>query len=170
MRGLLAALAAGTIVGACSLEAQENKATAPPTLEAPAPAIEPVLPEAAFDQAAALEALRERIRGRENEPSSAVFEQVSVLKAMPAGRLLKIMEMGFSRSLGVSCTHCHVPERWESDEKAPKNTARDMWRMVEELNVDLLPAIRGLEDRRPTVNCTTCHRGEAKPALSLPPT
>lgn len=169
MRGLLAALAAGTIVGVCSLEAQETKPLAFPSLEVSPPVAESAQPEAPFDQEVALETLRERIRGRENEPSSAVFEQISVLKTIPAGRLLKIMELGFSRSLGVSCTHCHVPERWESDEKAPKNTARDMWRMVEELNVDLLPAIRGLEDRRPTVNCTTCHRGEAKPALSLAP-
>ena len=30
-----------------------------------------------------------------------------------------------------------------------------------------LSASEGLEERRPIVNCTTCHRGQLKPVLSL---
>ncbi len=29
--------------------------------------------------------------------------------------------------------------------------------------------IDGIKDREPRVNCTTCHRGQLKPALDLPP-
>ena len=31
-----------------------------------------------------------------------------------------------------------------------------------------LSAREGLKERRPIVDCTTCHRGQLKPALSLP--
>ena len=43
-----------------------------------------------------------------------------MVKNMPAGQLLRVMEMGYARSLGVNCTHCHVPDKWESEEKPAK--------------------------------------------------
>jgi hypothetical protein len=77
------------------------------------------------------------------------------------------MEMGYARSLGVNCTHCHVPDKWESEEKAPKQIAREMSSMVTRLNGELLAGIKNLKSETPTINCTTCHRGEIKPALNL---
>jgi hypothetical protein len=79
------------------------------------------------------------------------------------------MEFGFARSLGVDCTHCHVPDKWESEEKPQKQIARDMSAMATTINKDLLKNIKNLKDQNPIVNCTTCHRGEIKPALNLPP-
>jgi hypothetical protein len=129
----------------------------------------PTLPQAApFDQAAKLGELRRSLAGKENLPAEAVFKNVTILKGVPAGRLLAIMSMGFGRSLGVDCTHCHVADRWESDEKAAKRIARDMWAMTNAINADHLKRIEGLKDRSPVVNCTTCHRGAIKPALNLP--
>jgi len=32
---------------------------------------------------------------------------------------------------------------------------------------DYLKKMDGLKDRNPMVNCTTCHRGQLKPALNL---
>jgi len=68
----------------------------------------------------------------------------------------------------VTCTHCHVPEKWESDEKAQKPIAREMAGMMAKINGELLKGIKNLKSETPTVNCTTCHRGEVKPALNLP--
>lgn len=121
-----------------------------------------------FDQAAALAELRKRIAGREEKPASEVFVNIEMLKSVTAGRLLRVMEMGYSRSLGVNCTHCHTPGEWESDSKATKRIARDMMRMVSAINDDLLRKVPNLKSENPTVNCTTCHRRQTKPALNLP--
>lgn len=123
--------------------------------------------EAPFDQKATIERLRQSIAGKEEAPSSEVWKNVQVLKGVPAGRLLKIMEMGYSRSLGVDCAHCHDVARFESDDNKKKVIAREMAKMAADLNARVLPGIPGLESERPTVNCTTCHRGVVKPALDL---
>jgi len=121
-----------------------------------------------FDQQAAISKLREQIKGREQEPASSVFKNIQMLKTVPAGRLLAIMQMGYARSLGVDCTHCHVPDKWDSDEKPEKQIARDMNAMAAKINGDLLKNIKNLKSPTPTINCTTCHRGQVKPALNLP--
>jgi hypothetical protein len=123
---------------------------------------------AEFDQAAALAKLREQIKGKEKEPAEKVFKNIQTLKGMPAGRMLAVMEMGFSRSLGVTCTHCHAPEKWEAEDKNTKQIAREMWTMVGKINGELLKGIKNLKSEAPTVNCTTCHRGQTRPALNLP--
>jgi hypothetical protein len=87
---------------------------------------------------------------------------------MPAGRLLRVMELGYSRSLGVNCTHCHVAEQWEKEDKPTKQIAREMFAMVAVINGDQLKKIKNLKSDNPGVNCTTCHRGQIKPALNLP--
>lgn len=120
-----------------------------------------------FDQKAAIAKLREQIKGKEQEPSSTVFRNIQMLKTVPAGRLLGIMEFGYARSLGVDCTHCHVPDKWDSEEKPQKQIARDMSTMSAKINGDLLKSIKNLKSDVPTINCTTCHRGEVKPALNL---
>lgn len=121
-----------------------------------------------FDQEAKLAELRKKIAGRENEPAEAVFKNIQFLKGVPAGRLLAVMKIGYSRSLGVNCTHCHVVDEWEKDDKPTKQTARDMAGMVRTINNDLLKNIKNLKSERPVINCTTCHRGQTRPALDLP--
>ncbi len=76
----------------------------------------------------------------------------------------------FSADLGVRCTHCHVGEEgkplstfdFASDEKRTKLVAREMMRMVEDINTRLqtLPgrATNGLQ-----VTCATCHHGLSRP-------
>ncbi|MGK7369976.1 MAG: c-type cytochrome [Candidatus Halalkalibacterium sp. M3_1C_030] len=120
-----------------------------------------------FDQEKALEKLREGIKGRENEPAGLVFDNIKTFERLPADRLLRIMEMGFSKSLGVNCTHCHNPKDWGSEEKNQKQIARDMMAMVGRINNDLLGSIENLESETPIVNCTTCHRGQIKPATNI---
>ena len=135
-----------------------------------APTPTPAPAAATFDQAAAIAKLKEQIKGRENELAPAVFKNIQTpfIKSIPAGRLLAVMEIAYSRSLGVTCTHCHTPDKWEADDKTQKQTAREMAAMMAKINGELLPSIKSLKSERPTINCTTCHRGETKPALNLP--
>jgi hypothetical protein len=130
----------------------------------------PAAPAAAggdFDQQRAVEALHKAIAGKENEPSEKVFKNIQNFKGIPAGRLLGAMEKGFSPALGVACTHCHDAEKWESDAKDEKQAARGMMKMVGDINEKYLKGMPGLMSDKPMVNCTTCHRGQVKPALSL---
>jgi hypothetical protein len=43
-----------------------------------------------------------------------------------------------------------------------------MSKMVATINNDLLESIPNLKGPNAIVNCTTCHRGQVKPALNLP--
>lgn len=129
----------------------------------------PTAPTAAeFNQADAIAKLREQIKGKEKEPAEKVFKNIQTMKGVPAGRLLAIMEFGYARSLGVNCTHCHTPEKFETEDKNTKQIAREMSAMVGKINGDLLKTIKNLKSAAPTVNCTTCHRGQIVPALNLP--
>jgi len=77
----------------------------------------------------------------------------------------------FTFALGVRCQFCHVGEEgkplsefnFPSDEKRTKLVARQMMRMVQEINarLDTLPGrtAQGLQ-----VTCITCHRGLNRPA------
>ena len=110
--------------------------------------------------------LRKIIAGQEDKPAEQVFKNIQVLKGVPAGRLLNIMERGYTRALGVRCDYCHVPREWEKDDKETKQTARDMVRMNATINAEL-KKIKTLVDN-PSVNCSTCHRGQPKPGMNRP--
>lgn len=76
----------------------------------------------------------------------------------------------FAGALGVRCQFCHEGEEGQplssfdfpSDKKETKLIARQMMRMVEEINrrVDTLP---GRAPGDPDVTCATCHRGVSLP-------
>ena len=121
-----------------------------------------------FNQAEALAKLREQIKGKEKEPAETVFKNIQTLKGFPAGRLLAIMELGYSRSLGVNCTHCHTPENWSSEDKNKKQITRDMAAMAANINNQMLKNIKNIGEKA-VINCTTCHRGQVIPATNLPP-
>ena len=121
-----------------------------------------------FDQAQALADLRKAIAGKEDKPAGEVFKNIQMLKAMPAARLLRVMELGYAKSLGVNCTHCHVAGQWEKEDKPTKQIARDMAAMAANINNEQLKKIKNLKSAEPVINCTTCHRGQTKPALNLP--
>ena len=110
------------------------------------------------------------IAGRENLPAESVFKNIKILKGVPAGRLVNIMNMGFGRSLGVSCGFCHVPQKWDLDDKEEKNTARLMFAMVQTINRDFISKVP-VDSGGPTpvVNCMTCHRGMPRPMGGPPP-
>lgn len=142
---------------------EQTRSEPPPVVQEHQP---PTLPPELAQKVAEL---RQRIAGQENKPAEEVFKNIQILKGIPAGRVLRIMEMGYSRSLGVNCTHCHVVGEWEKDDKPTKNIARDMARMVGTINNDLLKNIKNLQSQNPVVNCTTCHRGQTRPVPNAPP-
>lgn len=121
-----------------------------------------------FNQEQALAQLKAEISGKENQPSEQVFKNIQLLRGMPAARLLAVMQVGYSKSLGVDCTHCHVAGQWEKEDKPTKQITRDMSAMAKAINNEYLKNIKNLKNPNPVVNCTTCHRGQVKPATNLP--
>ena len=106
------------------------------------------------------------IAGHEKEPAETVFKNVQLpqLKDVPAGTFLAIMNYGYARALGVTCTHCHVENDFASDDKRPKRAAREMAEMHREINKRLL-AMKNLEQvgEQRYINCSVCHRGHIYP-------
>lgn len=104
------------------------------------------------------------IAGRENEPAEKVFKNIQSLKGMPAERFVRVMNMGYSRALGVSCYHCHLGWDYSSDEKRPKRAAREMIEMNRMIN-EKLRSVQNLEGKpeEHVINCSTCHRGRIDP-------
>ena len=108
----------------------------------------------------------ERITGRENEPAARVFKNIQLewFKQVPAGILLRVMNDGYARALGVACTHCHVEENFAGDDKRPKRAAREMAVMHRMIN-EQLGRMQNVETRPQdrAINCSTCHRGAIDP-------
>ena len=110
------------------------------------------------------------------QPGSAGEKRptLEVLKSLPESQLFPLMNL-VATSLGVRCDYCHVQANpdfsrtpsnvggwvWDRDDKEPKRRAREMMRMVIELNAS---RFRG----EAKVTCYTCHRGATRPSR-LPP-
>ncbi len=115
----------------------------------------------------------ERIQGKENVAAESVFRNVKAMKGLPAGRFVRAMNYGFGHALGVSCRHCHIVGHWADDDKPTKQITRDMMNMVDTINDSLLAKIPNLkhegegEGGGPRVTCTTCHRGQPRPATRM---
>jgi len=97
------------------------------------------------------------------------FENLKVLpKDIGKRDLVNIMK-GMTGALGVRCHFCHVGEEgmplsefdFKSDEKEHKLVAREMMKMVNTINNDLMAATKIENPTR--VRCVTCHRGVENP-------
>lgn len=108
--------------------------------------------------------ITKQISGHEQEPAEKVFKNVQIMKTAPAARFLLIMNLGYARGLGVTCTHCHVEEDFSSDDKRPKRAAREMAVMHRSIN-DQLAKMQNLEPNPNGhfINCSTCHHGQIDP-------
>ncbi len=144
-------------------------ATAAPTPPPASPAPATLLPNPNQESNDAIaRAVAEKIAGRENEPAEQVFKNIQSLKGMPAGRFVRVMNMGYSRALGVSCYHCHLGWDYSSDEKRPKRAAREMMDMNRMIN-EKLRSLQNLEGKPEEhfASCSTCHRGHTDPNKGL---
>ena len=100
-------------------------------------------------------------------------KNLQVLPKEFTGARLRPIMTGFTRALGVRCTYCHVGEEgmplerfdFASDEKRTKLVARQMMRMVQEIN-RRLDTIPGRTSAGLQVACVTCHRGVSRPLPS----
>ena len=80
---------------------------------------------------------------------------------------------GFALGLGVRCQYCHVGEDgmplaefdFPSDDKATKRKAREMLKMVREINTTHLANLPERSEPNVAVQCATCHRGQARPIM-----
>ena len=97
-------------------------------------------------------------------------KNLQVLPAdFPPDRLRAVMT-GFTRSLGVRCSHCHDGKEGQplttydfaSDANAKKEVARGMLRMLGTIN-DQLREIQPDKQERVNMWCHTCHRGRPQP-------
>jgi hypothetical protein len=156
---IFAVLAASLLMIGLAAPAAVSQPPAPPPTAAAAPQSDSEL----------IAELRKQIQGREKEPAETVFKNIQILKGRSAGSLLSVMDFGYRASLGVRCSHCHETQNWASDDKSEKRIAREMSNMVRDINEKYLKSIQGLKSEKPVVNCTTCHRGQVKPALNLEP-
>jgi len=103
------------------------------------------------------------------------FTNLQVLpKNISKDQLVSTMRL-FSRSLGVHCDFCHevseTSQNWASDKKDEKNAARNMMKMVHDINTNFMPKLEplpGEEMKQANVNCWTCHRGQKEPAQGPP--
>lgn len=81
-------------------------------------------------------------------------------------------------ALGAECTTCHAADpnrkmpngrpalKFADDSKPEKNTARLMYRMVEDINKNYISMVK---DSDAPVTCGTCHRGHLHPPVFTPP-
>src|SRR5687768_1266751 len=104
-----------------------------------------------------------KIKGKENLPAGEVFQNIKIFEGRTAAQLVNLMNRGFSNSLGVSCSHCHVTSDFSKEDKPEKQIARDMFAMVGTINGTLLKNIQNIKSENPTVNCGTCHNGRPRP-------
>jgi photosynthetic reaction center cytochrome c subunit len=84
-----------------------------------------------------------------------VFKNIQFFQGTPSDQLIPAMRF-ITRSLGVECSYCHVQGHFEKDDKKPKQTARQMMRMMATINESNFDGNRD-------VTCYSCHRGSTKP-------
>jgi Photosynthetic reaction centre cytochrome C subunit len=146
----------------CAAAARQETPTAPP------PRLHATSDHAREVNGRYVKQLLERIAGREQDPARNVFKNIQLpwFKNVPAGVFIDIMNEGYSRALGVACTHCHNVEDFAGDEKREKRAAREMAIMHKMINEQLakMQNVQGKPDER-FINCATCHRGEIDPRL-----
>jgi hypothetical protein len=97
-------------------------------------------------------------------PAGQVYQNIQIIQE-PAWRLPSGM-MSLTRWLGVDCAYCHTLNEFEKDDKPPKKTARQMFKMVHDINENF----PGTGPGNFKVTCWTCHRGSTTPETAMPVT
>src|SRR5438874_13839295 len=104
-------------------------------------------------------------------PPDSLINVKVIPKSTPVMQVVGMMR-NFAGALGVRCWFCHVGQEGQplaqfdfaKDEKRTKLTARQMMRMVEEVNrrLDTLPEHAQMTSHV-EVTCQNCHRGVSRP-------
>ncbi len=94
------------------------------------------------------------------ETAEQRFKDVkTALKTLPASEFIDNMRY-FAWSLNKDCEFCHVKDKFDSDDKKEKKTARKMIEMTNAIDENHFKG-------HPEVRCFTCHEGHSHP-LSRP--
>jgi cytochrome c5 len=88
-------------------------------------------------------------------PVEQTKKNIKVLQGLPSSQLIPVMAF-MANSLGVTCGHCHG-EKWESDEKPAKESARQMIALQRAINAQHF-------DGKVVVTCNSCHGGRVRTA------
>lgn len=91
----------------------------------------------------------------QGKTAAQYYKNIQVLKDIPASQLIPGMRY-ITTALGVRCDYCHVQDNFPSDDKRPKQTARQMMTMLFAINKNNF-------NDRPEVSCFTCHQGHEEP-------
>lgn len=106
------------------------------------------------------------------------------LKVLPktmTGEQVHELMHGWAAALGTECSTCHAADptrktpngrpalNFADDSKPEKNSARLMYRMVEDINKNYVSMVEKEGDEGHPVSCGTCHRGHVEPPLFVPP-
>ena len=110
---------------------------------------------------AMVDSIRRSIAGRETEPATSVFKNVTTIKGLTAGALLTLMDEQYGRGLGWTCNNCHVIGKFDDDSRKNKKIARQMQQMQDHINGDRLTLVKELDDNYNKASCVMCHRGES---------
>src|SRR4051794_212784 len=84
----------------------------------------------------------------ENAPAEKVYKNIQVLKGTPANQLIQAMHL-IKADVGLDCEDCHIASDRSADTLKPKLIARDMWRMMNEINKNSF-------QKKQMVTCYTC--------------
>jgi photosynthetic reaction center cytochrome c subunit len=87
------------------------------------------------------------------KPAEQVYKNIRIFVGAPAPRVLVAMNF-IAASLGVQCTHCHIPDQYEKDDLPTKQNARRMFNMEQVIHKEI---------GSNKVTCYTCHRGLPRP-------
>ena len=94
------------------------------------------------------------------QPSSAVYQNVQVLKDLDSNEFLRLMSAITAWvSPQQGCNYCHNPENLASDALYTKVVARRMIQMAQHVNANWKTHVATTG-----VTCYTCHRGNPVPA------
>lgn len=116
--------------------------------------------------------------GQHHRPAPPPTNLKVLPKDMTGEQVHEIMH-GWEAQLGSECTTCHAvdPNRkmpngrpalnFADDSKPEKNTARLMYRMMEDINKNYVSKVQDKGDE--PVTCGTCHRGHLHPPTFTPP-
>jgi photosynthetic reaction center cytochrome c subunit len=96
----------------------------------------------------------------EGKTAEQFYKNIKVLNGTPADQVIEAMHQ-IRAALGVNCEFCHDDPDRATDTKKPKETARDMMRMVTDINKN---SFKGQQE----VTCYTCHRGSTVPMTTVP--
>jgi len=96
----------------------------------------------------------------EGKTAEQFYKSIKVLNGVPADQVIEAMHQ-IRAALGVNCEFCHEDPDRAADTKEAKETARQMMRMVMDINKN---NFKGQQE----VTCYTCHRGRAVPMTTVP--